>query len=71
MLLILMVIKKKNLFSKADALASGANYLKQVGWDSNIPWGEKINIVPSENFKFLAKKKKFTILIFGLKMELI
>ena len=51
--------EKKNLFNKADALASGANYLKKVGWDSKIPWGEKINMIPSENFKFLANEKKF------------
>ena len=36
--------KKINVFEKADALASGANYLNKVGWNDKILWGEKINI---------------------------
>ena len=30
---------KINLFKKSDALASGANYLNQVGWNNNLLWG--------------------------------
>ena len=36
--------KKINLFEKSDALASGANYLKNAGWNNKLLWGERINI---------------------------
>ncbi len=32
---------KKNLFTKEDALASGANYLNKIGWNDNLIWGRK------------------------------
>ena len=68
---ILMVIKKINLFEKSDALASGANYLKKVGWNNKIHWGEKINIkINKELQKFLKKKKYSKTLNIGKGMEL-
>ena len=51
--------QKINLFKKEDALASGANYLKKAGWDNNIVWGEKINIVISEELRKLSNLKVF------------
>ena len=49
---------KKNLFKKNDALASGANYLKKVGWNNQLEWGEKVNVVISEKLRILAEKKQ-------------
>ncbi len=51
--------KKKNLFKKADALASGANYLSTIGWDNDLIWGEKIKIKINKNFEKLSKNKNF------------
>ena len=51
--------EKINLFEKSDALASGANYLKNAGWNNKLLWGEKININLTEDLKNMAKKKKF------------
>ena len=50
---------KKNLFSKHDALASGANYLKSVGWNNYLPWGQKVNISITDQIRDLEKKKNF------------
>ena len=46
-----------NLFKKSDALASGANYLKKIGWKNNLQWGEKINIYLTDELKKLALDK--------------
>ena len=51
--------KKKNLFQKHDALASGANYLRSVGWNNSLPWGQKVNINITEKIHNLSKEKKF------------
>ena len=51
--------KKKNLFSKEDALASGANYLKKIGWNDNLVWGEKVDIKVNKQLKDLSKIKKY------------
>ena len=51
--------KKINLFNKADALASGANYLNQVGWNNNLEWGEEVKITLTDKLKELSKKKKY------------
>ncbi len=51
--------KKINLFEKADALASGANYLKNAGWSNDILWGEEVDIIVNEKFRKLSKKKQF------------
>ena len=50
---------KKDLFNKNDALASGANYLKQIGWNNELHWGEKINVELVEDLILLAKKKEY------------
>ena len=50
---------KINLFDRSDALASGANYLKNAGWNNKLLWGEKININLTENLKKMSKNKKF------------
>ena len=50
---------KKNLFRKHDALASGANYLKSVGWNNDLPWGQKVNISLTDRIRVLEKKKIF------------
>ena len=36
--------KKINLFKKSDALASGANYLNQVGWNNNLCGEKKLKL---------------------------
>tara|TARA_A100001015_G_scaffold176916_1_gene196756 strand:+ start:2184 stop:3176 length:993 start_codon:yes stop_codon:yes gene_type:complete len=41
------------LNDKGDALASGANYLKKIGWDINKNWGEQIYIDITENPNFI------------------
>ncbi len=50
---------KINLFNKSDALASGANYLKKVGWNNSLEWGESVNLEITDYFLSLAKSKKF------------
>ena len=50
---------KINLFNKSDALASGANYLRKVGWNNSLQWGESVNIEINDHFLSLAKSKKF------------
>ena len=60
--------KKKNLFSKEDALASGANYLKKIGWDDNLVWGEKIDVKIDKQLKELSKTKKYYDLDYWEKM---
>jgi len=37
-----------------DAIASGANYLNQMGWKNTLAWGEEFK---SKSFKFSAPKK--------------
>ncbi len=53
----------KNIWqSKADAFGSAANYLKSVGWNSDLTWGRPVKLpkgfdasqVDRENFKSLA-----------------
>lgn len=51
--------KKINLFTKSDALASGANYLSQVGWEKNLLWGERVEIDLNNKLKDLSKKKVY------------
>ena len=51
--------KKINLFMKSDALASGANYLSQVGWEKNLFWGERVKIDLNNKLKDLSKKKVY------------
>ena len=50
---------KINLFNKSDALASGANYLKKVGWNNSLHWGEFVDLEKTDYFLSLAKSKKF------------
>ena len=50
---------KINLFTKSDALASGANYLSQVGWEKNLLWGERVEIDLNNKLKDLSKKKVY------------
>ena len=50
---------KINLFDRSDALASGANYLKNAGWNNELSWGEKVKINLTENLKKMSKNKKF------------
>ena len=50
---------KINLFKKSDALASGANYLNQVGWNNNLIWGEEVKITVTDKLKNLSQKKKY------------
>jgi len=51
--------KKINLFTKSDALASGANYLSQVGWEKNLFWGERVKIDLNNKLKDLSEKKVY------------
>ena len=51
--------KKINLFTKEDALASGANYLKEAGWNNKIVWGEKIDITITKELRKLSDSKVF------------
>ena len=51
--------KKINLFKKSDALASGANYLNQVGWNNNLLWGEEVKITITDKLRNLSQKKKY------------
>lgn len=64
---------KVNLFKKSDALASGANYLKKIGWNNNLQWGEEINIQLTDELKKLAKNKVYKDIIFwsgnGIKLN--
>ena len=50
---------KINLFKKSDALASGANYLNQVGWNNNLLWGEEVKITITDKLSNLSQKKKY------------
>lgn len=36
--------------SKADALGSAANYLKQNNWNSAIPWGQEVHLSASFDY---------------------
>ena len=56
--------QKINLFNKGDALASGANYLKNTGWDNKLHWGERVDIEVTDHLKEIAKEKEFKSLIF-------
>ena len=64
---------RDNLFKKSDALASGANYLKKIGWNNNLQWGEEININLTDELKKLAKNKVYKDIIFwsgnGIKLN--
>ena len=51
--------QKINLFEKSDALASGANYLKKVGWNNKIHWGEKINVKINKALQKISEEKKY------------
>lgn len=62
---------KKNLFNKGDALASGANYLNKIGWDNNIPWGEKVDLLITNELKELAIKREFKDTKFWMKKGLV
>ena len=62
--------QKINLFEKSDALASGANYLKKVGWNNKIHWGEKINIKINKELQKISEEKNLKILNIGKAMEL-
>ena len=59
---------KINLFKKSDALASGANYLNQVGWNNNLLWGEEVKITITDKLKNLSQKKKYKTKKFWEKM---
>ena len=50
---------KINLFKKSDALASGANYLNQVGWTNDLEWGEEVKIILTDELKNLSQKKEY------------
>ncbi len=50
---------KINLFNKSDALASGANYLKKIGWNNSLEWGESVNTKITDYLSSLAKSKTF------------
>ena len=50
---------KINLFKKTDALASGANYLNQAGWNNNLVWGEEVKITLTDELKNLSQKKTY------------
>tara|TARA_X000000950_G_scaffold14813_2_gene16014 strand:+ start:5769 stop:6725 length:957 start_codon:yes stop_codon:yes gene_type:complete len=48
-----------NLYNKVDALASGANYLSKIGWNSKIIWGEEVNLINSSKIDDLTNKRKY------------
>ena len=43
--------------SRADALASGANYLKRVGWNDNLTWGREVRLPPGFNTDLAGRDK--------------
>ena len=59
---------KINLFKKSDALASGANYLNQVGWNNNLLWGEEVKITITDKLSNLSQKKNIKPKNFGKEM---
>ena len=67
--------KKDLLNNKADALASGANYLSKIGWDIKKKWGEQINVSIKNNpeiiklFKKKIYKEKFFWEKYGIKFK--
>ena len=50
-----MIIKL--IFLKSLTLASGANYLNQVGWNNNLLWGEEVKITITDKLSNLSQKK--------------
>lgn len=46
-------------FNKIDALASGANYLSELGWNNNLIWGEEVNVPNSDEIENLIEKKQY------------
>ena len=43
--------------SNKDALASGANLLKSMGWERNLRWGREVKLPPSFDYAQLATTK--------------
>lgn len=53
---------KKDVWNtRMDALASGANYLSQVGWKPNQTWGREVTIPASLDRKLIDIDKKKTL----------
>ncbi|MCG7495816.1 lytic murein transglycosylase [Vibrio sp. Of7-15] len=49
---------KKDIWNtEADVFASTANYLKQVGWDSNYTWGRQVQLPKNFNYQLKGLKK--------------
>lgn len=53
---------KRNIWtSKADALASTANYLKHYGWKYQIPWGMEVKLPANFNYQLADGIQQKTI----------
>ena len=52
-----MMVIKRLIYLRKKALASGANYLKKIGWNNKIHWGEKINIKINKELQKISLKK--------------
>lgn len=49
---------KKDIWNtEADVFASTANYLKQVGWDSNYTWGRQVQLPKNFDYQLEGLKK--------------
>lgn len=49
---------KKDIWNtEADVFASTANYLKQVGWDSDYTWGRQVQLPKNFNYQLKGLKK--------------
>lgn len=47
---------RKNLwYDDGDALASAANYLKNIGWEANMGWGKRVRLPQGFNSKYIGK----------------
>lgn len=49
----------RNLWDRADALASTANYLARSGWQAGLPWGYEVVLPQGFDFSVLGQRLTF------------